>query len=62
MKKIPAKINKNKNASSKKDAPGLYHHPQKKEVVSHQLQKESKMVREESMRVLSEFERLKDEN
>jgi hypothetical protein len=35
---------------------------QKRKVIFRQLQKESKMIQEESMKVLGEFEKLQDKN
>ena len=35
---------------------------EKRKMISERLQKESKLVREESMKVLAEFEKLRDKN
>lgn len=35
---------------------------EKRKIISERLQKESKLVREESMKVLAEFEKLSEEN
>lgn len=59
--RITAKINKNRNRYIN-DAVEFYNLLQKRKIISHQLQKESKVVRDESMKVLSEFEKLGDEN
>jgi hypothetical protein len=40
----------------------FYNLLQKRKILSHQLQKESKIVQEESMKVLAEFEKLQDED
>lgn len=59
--KIIAKISKNRNRYIN-EAVEFYNLLQKKKIISRQLQKESKMVQEESMKVLAEFEKLRDEN
>ncbi len=56
-----AKIDKNKNRYIN-EAVEFYNMPQKRKIISRQLQKESKMVQEESMKVLAEFEKLQDED
>ena len=38
----------------------FYHHIQKKKIISEQLALESKLVSDESMNVLNEFEKLED--
>ena len=58
--KITAKISKNRNRYIN-DAVEFYNLLQKRRIISNQLQKESKIVQEESMKVLVEFERLQDE-
>ena len=59
--KITLKINKNRNRYIN-EAVQFYNMLQKRKLISAQLQKESKLVREESMKVLAEFERLQDDN
>ena len=59
--KITLKINKNRNRYIN-EAVQFYNMLQRRKMISNQLQKESKLVREESMKVLAEFERLQDEN
>jgi hypothetical protein len=59
--KITARIHKNRNRYIN-EAVEFYNLLQKRNLISRQLQKESKMVQEESMKVLAEFEKLKDEN
>jgi hypothetical protein len=59
--KITQKINKNRNRYIN-EAVEFYNLLQKRKIISRQLKKESQMVQEESMKVLAEFERLKDEN
>lgn len=58
--KITAKISKNRNRYIN-DAVQFYNLLQKRRLISGQLQKESKLVQEESMKVLAEFEKLRDE-
>jgi hypothetical protein len=58
--KITARIHKNRNRYIN-EAVEFYNLLQKRKILSRQLQKESKMVQEESMKVLAEFEKLKDE-
>jgi hypothetical protein len=59
--KIVSKINKNRNRYIN-EAVEFYNLLQKKKILAKQLQKESKLVQEESMKVLAEFEKLQDEN
>ncbi|HCF63781.1 MAG TPA: hypothetical protein PLE75_10855 [Ferruginibacter sp.] len=59
--KILAKIKKNRNRYIN-EAVEFYNHLQKRKILSKQLQKESKLVQEESMKVLLEFEKLHDED
>jgi hypothetical protein len=40
----------------------FYNLLQKRKIISRQLQKESRLVQEESMKVLAEFEKLRDED
>ncbi len=44
------------------DAVAFYNLLQKRRIISSQLKKESKIVQEESMKVLHEFEKLHDED
>ena len=59
--KITAKISKNRNRYIN-EAVQFYNHLQKRRIISGQLKKESKIVQEESMKVLAEFEKLRDED
>ncbi len=59
--KIISKINKNRNRYIN-EAVEFYNLVQKRKIISHQLKKESKIVQEESMKVLAEFEKLQDED
>lgn len=59
--KITSKINKSRNRYIN-EAVEFYNLLQKRKIISERLQKESKLVREESMKVLAEFEKLHDEN
>lgn len=59
--KILSMINKNRNRYIN-EAVEFYNLLQKRRIISKQLQKESKLVQEESMKVLAEFEKLTDEN
>ena len=59
--KIVAKMNKNRNRYIN-EAVAFYNLLQKRRIISRQLQKESKIVQEESMKVLAEFEKLQDED
>lgn len=59
--RITAKISKNRNRYIN-EAVEFYNLLQKRKMISKQLQKESKIVQEESMKVLAEFEKLQDED
>ena len=59
--KITSKISKNRNRYIN-EAVEFYNLLQKRRIISRQLKKESKIVQEESMKVLSEFEKLHDED
>ena len=59
--RITARISKNRNRYIN-EAVEFYNLLQKRKLISHQLEKESKIVREESMKVLAQFEKLHDEN
>ncbi|MFI5125134.1 MAG: hypothetical protein ACHQDF_07425 [Chitinophagales bacterium] len=59
--KIIAKMNKNRNRYIN-EAVEFYNLLQKRRIISRQLQKESKIVQEESMKVLDEFEKLQNED
>ncbi len=59
--RITAKISKTRNRYIN-EAVEFYNLLQKRKMISHQLQKESKMVQDESMKVLAEFEKLQDES
>jgi hypothetical protein len=59
--RITAKIRKNRNRYIN-EAVEFYNLLQKRKIISGQLQKESKIVQEESMKVLAEFEKLNDED
>ena len=54
--RITAKFSKNSNRYIN-EAVAFYNLLQKRKLLSHQLQKESKIIREESMKVLAEFEK-----
>ncbi len=58
--KITAKINKNRNRYIN-EAVQFYNLLQRRKIISRQLQKESNLVQEESMKVLAEFEMFQDE-
>ena len=58
--RITAKISKNRNRYIN-EAVEFYNLLQKRKLISRQLQKESKIVQEESLEVLAEFEKLHDE-
>ena len=58
--RITAKISKNRNRYIN-EAVEFYNLLQKRKLISRQLQKESKIVQEESLKVLAEFEKLHDE-
>ena len=57
--KIITRISKNRNRYIN-EAVEFYNLLQKRRIISSQLQKESKIVRDESMKVLEEFEKLQD--
>ncbi len=59
--KILPKVNKNRNRYIN-EAVKFYNMVQKRRLLSKQLQKESKLVQDESMKVLEEFERLENED
>jgi predicted transcriptional regulator len=59
--KITSKISKNRNRYIN-EAVQFYNLLQKRKIISRQLQKESRIVQEESMKVLAEFEKLRDED
>ena len=59
--RITARISKNRNRYIN-EAVQFYNLLQKRKLISHQLQKESKIVQEESMKVLAQFEKLQDED
>jgi hypothetical protein len=59
--KILKKVRKNRNRYIN-DAVEFYNELQKRRIINNQLKKESKLVREESMKVLEEFESLSDED
>lgn len=58
--RITARISKNRNRYIN-EAVEFYNLLQKRKLISNQLQKESRIVREESMKVLAQFEKLQDE-
>lgn len=59
--KITTRIRKNRNRYIN-EAVQFYNLLQSRKIISNQLQKESKLVQEESMKVLAEFEKLQDED
>lgn len=59
--RITAKISKNRNRYIN-EAVQFYNLLQRRKLLSHQLQKESRIVREESMKVLAQFEKLQNED
>jgi len=59
--KILNKVGKNRNRYIN-DAVEFYNLLQRRRILSQQLQKESRLVRDESMKVLEEFEALEDED
>ena len=59
--KITTKIRKNRNRYIN-EAVEFYNLLQKRKLISRQLEKESKLVQKESMKVLAEFEKFRDEN
>jgi hypothetical protein len=59
--KIISKTHKSHNRYIN-EAVEFYNLLQKRKLISNQLQKDSKLVREESMKVLAEFEKIDDED
>lgn len=59
--KILLKVGKNRNRYIN-EAVKLYNQLQKRKLLSRQLQKESMLVRDESMKILEEFESLDNED
>jgi hypothetical protein len=59
--KITSKIRKNRNRYIN-EAVEFYNLLQKRKIISRQLKKESKIVQQESMKVLAEFEKLQNED
>jgi len=59
--KILNKVGKNRNRYIN-DAVEFYNLLQRRRILSQQLQKESRLVRDESMKVLEEFEALEDDD
>jgi hypothetical protein len=59
--KIVARVKKNRNRYIN-EAIEFYNILHKRRLLSKQLSKESKLVSEDSLKVLAEFERLNDEN
>jgi len=59
--RISSRISKNRNRYIN-EAVEFYNLLQKRKIISAQLKRESKAVREESMKVLREFEKLQDED
>lgn len=57
--KITAKISKNRNRYIN-EAVQFYNILQKRKIISRQLQKDSRVVQEESLKVLAEFEKIQD--
>ena len=58
---ITARISKNRNRYIN-EAVQFYNLLQRRKLLSHQLEKESRIVREESMKVLAQFEKLQNED
>lgn len=58
---ITARISKNRNRYIN-EAVQFYNLLQRRKLLSHQLEKESRIVQEESMKVLAQFERLQNED
>lgn len=58
---ILSKVRKNRNRYIN-EAVQFYNLVQKRKILSKQLKKESKLVREESMKILEEFEGLENED
>ncbi len=59
--KILSKVDKNRNRYIN-EAVKFYNELQKRRILVNQLQKESKLVRDESMKILEEFESLENED
>lgn len=59
--KIISKTHKSRNRYIN-EAVEFYNLLQKRKLISNQLQKDSKLVREESMKVLAEFEKIDDKD
>lgn len=59
--KIISRIQKNRNRYIN-EAVSFYNLLQKRKLLAKQLHKESKLVRDESMKILADFEKLRDEN
>ena len=59
--KILTKVRKNRNRYIN-EAVQFYNLVQRRSLLSKQLKKESKLVREESMKILAEFESLENED
>ena len=59
--KILIKVGKNRNRYIN-DAVDFYNSLQKRRILSNQLKKESKLVRDESMKILEEFENFSNED
>ena len=58
--RILIKVRKNRNRYIN-EAVAFYNTLQKRRIISNQLKKESKLVRDESMKILQEFENISDE-
>ncbi|MEP6513078.1 MAG: hypothetical protein ABJA79_04375 [Parafilimonas sp.] len=58
--KILSKLNKNRNRYIN-EAVEFYNFLKKRKILSKQLQKESKLVKEEFMKILAEFEKIENE-
>jgi len=59
--RILLKVRKNRNRYIN-EAVSFYNFLQKRKLLAKQLQKESKLVREESMKILADFEKINDED
>ena len=59
--RITSKINKSRNRYIN-EAVDFYNLLQKRKLISGQLRKDSKLVQDESMKILAEFEKLQDED
>lgn len=59
--KILTKVRKNRNRYIN-DAVEFYNALHKRRIITNQLKKESKLVRDESMKILEEFENITDED